>query len=417
MKYKLIFNSIIEHIKLMLQSELFLSHFKKAKHFSRKRKLSMNKLIMYLLSSNKASMAINLGNVRDRFPKLDFPVISKQAVSKARQFIDPALFKELFYITIQEYYKHQKTFNLWNQYHLFAIDGSQIHMPYSKSVAETFGFQGDSRYDRKHYMGLGSILYDISQDYILDAELKHNKSSERELAKMHLQKLKQIKSIKNPLIIFDRGYYSAELFEHIVSQGYSCLMRIKASITSLTASSESDISKKLKSLSCKIRTVKVPLDTGETEYLVTNILDPNITPEMLKELYHKRWKVETKYYELKEHLELEKFNGSTAISIEQEFFITMMKSNCCSVIKNEADERITAGNTGRKQYQCCRSFLIGRLYELIPRYLLSEPVITTLDVLMKEAVQNKSEIRINRHNKRKMPRNHKVHCKNRKTTT
>ena len=65
----------------------------------------------------------------------------------------------------------------------------------------------------------------------------------------------------------------------------------------------------------------VELSTGEIEYLVTNILDPNITPEMLKKLYHKRWKIESKYYELKEHWELEQFNGATSRSIENEFFI------------------------------------------------------------------------------------------------
>ena len=117
-------------------------------------------------------------------------------------------------------------------------------------------------------------------------------------------------------------------------------MRIKKSTTSLTGSEEDDIVLDSAKYHANIRVVQVELSTGEIEYLVTNILDPNITPEMLKKLYHKRWKIESKYYELKEHWELEQFNGATSRSIEQEFFITLTKSNFCSIIKNEADRRM-----------------------------------------------------------------------------
>lgn len=82
-------------------------------------------------------------------------------------------------------------------------------------------------------------------------------------------------------------------------------MRIKKSTTSLTGSEEDDIVLDSAKYHANIRIVQVELSTGEIEYLVTNILDPNITPEMLKKLYHKRWKIESKYYELKEHWELE----------------------------------------------------------------------------------------------------------------
>ena len=49
---------------------------------------------MYLLYTSKASMFQNLSRIRENLGCLDFPDISKQALSKARQFINPALFKE-----------------------------------------------------------------------------------------------------------------------------------------------------------------------------------------------------------------------------------------------------------------------------------------------------------------------------------
>ena len=124
---------------------------------------------------------------------------------------------------------------------------------------------------------------------------------------------------------------------------------------------------------------------------------------MLKELYHKRWKIESKYYKLKEHWELEQFNGATSRSIEQEFFVTLTKSNFCSIIKNEADKRIDLQSTGKetKKYQCTRSHLIGRLAVLFPMYLTGQAVNTTLEDLVMEGMQNKSLIQPGRHKKEK----------------
>ena len=419
MHYKSICDAILSRIRAAINSETFLNQFKEPNRFTRKRLISMYQVIVYLFYSNKAAMGTNISNIRDFLPELDFPKVSRQAVSKARQNIKPALFKELLDITVRTYYLFTQIFNLWNGYHLFAIDGTRVHMPYSESVETDFGFQGDGRYDRKHFMGLGSVLYDISQDYVVDATLEYVHSSERDLARKHISKLESLDLIENSLIIFDRGYFSTDMFNFLVDAGCSCLMRIKKSTTSLTGSEEDDIVLDSAKYHANIRVVQVELSTGEIEYLVTNILDPNITPEMLKKLYHKRWKIESKYYELKEHWELEQFNGATSRSIEQEFFITLTKSNFCSIIKNEADRRIDLQSTGKetKKYQCTRSHLIGRLAVLFPMYLTGQAVNTTLEDLVMEGMQNKSLIQPGRHKKRKMPKEHKTHSKNRKTTT
>lgn len=417
MHYKKILISITDHIREKLQSEEFLNQFKEPKRFVRKRLLSMYQTIMYLLFSNRASMSINLGNIRTLLPSLEFPVISKQAVSKARQHIDPELFKKLFEITVNDYYSFVSNYDMFRGYHLFAIDGSQIHMAYSESVKEQYGIQGDSRYKRKHYMGLGSVLYDVSQDMIVDAAIEHSTSSERALAKQHLHKLKEMNLSDNALLLFDRGYYSAELFNYLISQGFHCLMRVSTACKTFVNAEGMDEWVEHDELITPIRVLKVILDTGETEYLVTDIKDTDFTADDFKELYFKRWKIESKYYELKEQWDLEKFNGATSRAVEQEFYITLFKSNYCAVIKNAADKDISSQHKGKKQYQCCRSHLIGRISVLLPRYLLRKNIEQSLDDLYKEALRNKSLIRKGRKNKRKMPRNQKMRCKNRKTTT
>ncbi|MCR4745628.1 MAG: hypothetical protein K5894_10430 [Lachnospiraceae bacterium] len=46
----------------------------------------------------------------------------------------------------------------------------------------------------------------------------------------------------------------------------------------------------------KIRVIAVPLESGETEYLATNIFSKELNAEMFKELYFLRWPCESKYY-------------------------------------------------------------------------------------------------------------------------
>ena len=419
MHYKSICDAILNRIRAAIKSDSFLEQFKEPKRFTRKRLVSMYQVIIYLFYSNKAAMGTNLSNIRDILPDLDFPKISRQAISKARQNIKPALFKELLDITVRTYYLFMQSFDLWNGYHLFAIDGTRIHMPYSRSVEDDFGFQGDSRYDKKHYMGLGSVLYDISQDYIVDATIGYVHSSEREFAKKHIRKMSDLGLIDHSLVIFDRGYFSIDLFNYLIDAGCHCLMRIKKSVTSLTGSDKDDAVFDLAKYNANIRTIKIELCTGETEYLITDILNPELTPEMFKELYHSRWKIESKYYEIKEHWELEQFNGATSRSIGQEFYITLVKSNFCSIIKQESDRRLrtSASKKQTKEYQSTRAHLIGRLSVLFPMYLVGQQVATTLEDLVMEGVRNKSLIQPGRHDQRKMPKEHKIHSKNRKTTT
>lgn len=418
MHFKTICQTIINRIRAAIGSEDFLSQFKEPKRFVRNRLLSMKQVIIFLFYMNKASYSVNIGNIRTHLPKMAFPDISRQAVSKARQFIRPDLFKELLDITVRTYYLFTTVFSLWNGYHLFAIDGSQIHMPYSQSVDETFGHQGDPRYEKKHYMGLASVLYDVSQDYIVDTCIGNCNSSERTFAKQHISRLGELGLVENSLIIFDRGYFSIDLFNFLVDSGCSCLMRIKECITSLTKGEREDEILSLSKYHSKVRIFKITLSSGETEYLVTNILKPELSQDMFYDLYHRRWEIETKYYELKEHWGLEQFNGCTSRSIEQEFYITLTKANFCSVIKNEADRQrqLSENPENTQEYQSRRAHLIGRIHTLLPYYLTGQETFVTFQDLVEEGKRNTSMYQPGRHDKRNMPKTHKIHTKNRKPT-
>lgn len=391
---------IIQFIQDYITDPAKLEPHRAKNHFIRKRKLSMLQVILYLFYSSKASMFQNLSCIRDDLSVLHFPDISKQALSKARQFIHPDLFKELFYLSVDLFFKHIPSRKLWHGFHLFAIDGSKFELPNSKSNFEFFGEMfGHPDPNRRFTMGLASMVYDILDDYIVHASFHRYLASERAAAIEHLKNLEDLNLYNNSIVIFDRGYYSEDMFRYCVSHGHLCLMRLKESYK-ISKKCSGDMvttlpgNPKEGTPDIDIRVIAVSLDDGTKEYLATNLFDPSITKDMFRELYFYRWPVETKYKELKSRLAVEEFNGATVVSVFQEFYINMLLSNLSSLIKNEVDEeiRISAKNTNKYRYQANRSFIIGRIKKLLPRILCNISHLSSIDILYKDAYRCRSQI-------------------------
>lgn len=369
----------------------------------------MYHVIMYLFFTSKASMNHNISRIRKELGTIEFPNISKQALSKARQFINPSLFKELFYLSVDLFYKNIPARKCWNGYHLFAIDGSKFELPNSKS---NFGFFGEMvgypDPTRRFTMGLASIVYDVLDDYIVHASFHRYLASERAAALEHLQQLECLNIFVNSVVIFDRGYYSENMFRYCIENNHLCLMRLKEGFK-LAKKCTGDIitilpgNKKEGTNDIEIRVIEVVLDNGTKEYLATNLFDPHITKSMFKELYFYRWPVETKYKELKSRLAMEEFSGATTVSVFQEFYINMLLSNLCSLIKNSVDEelKITAKNTNKHRYQANRTFIIGEIKSFLPRYFCFLHDLSEIDELYHAALRYKSQIQPGRSFKRK----------------
>lgn len=392
--------NIIQSIKEYITTPEKLEPHRAKNHFVRKRKLSLFQVIMYLLYTSKASMFQNLSRIREDLRNLDFPDISKQALSKARQFINPALFKELYYLSVDLFYKQLPSRKLWNGYHLFAIDGSKIELPNSKSNFEFFGEMfGYPDPNRRFTMGLGSIVYDVLDDYIVHASFQRYLASERSAALEHLHNLEDLNIYQNSVVIFDRGYYSEDMFRYCVEHQHLCLMRLKQNYN-IAKKCSGDIitvlpgNEKDRTEDTKIRVIEVILNDGTKEYLATNLFDSHISQQMLRELYFYRWPVETKYKELKSRLAIEEFSGATTTSVLQEFYINVLLSNLSSLIKNQVDEeiQITAKSTNKYRYQANRAFIIGRIKTIVPKILCNLFDLSVIDRLYKESLRCRSQI-------------------------
>lgn len=392
--------NIIQSIKEYITTPGKLEPHRAKNHFVRKRKLSLFQVIMYLLYTSKASMFQNLSRIREDLGNLDFPDISKQALSKARQFINPALFKELYYLSVDLFYKQLPSRKLWNGYHLFAIDGSKIELPNSKSNFEFFGEMfGYPDPNRRFTMGLGSIVYDVLDDYIVHASFQRYLASERSAALEHLHNLEDLNIYQNSVVIFDRGYYSEDMFRYCVERQHLCLMRLKQNYN-IAKKCSGDIitvlpgNEKDRTEDTKIRVIEVILNDGTKEYLATNLFDSHISQQMFRELYFYRWPVETKYKELKSRLAIEEFSGATTTSVLQEFYINVLLSNLSSLIKNQVDEeiQITAKSTNKYRYQANRAFIIGRIKTIVPKILCNLFDLSVIDRLYKESLRCRSQI-------------------------
>ena len=392
--------NIIQSIKEYITTPEKLEPHRAKNHFICKRKLSLFQVIMYLLYTSKASMFQNLSRIREDLENLDFPDISKQALSKARQFINPVLFKELYYLSVDLFYKQLPSRKLWNGYHLFAIDGSKIELPNSKSNFEFFGEMfGYPDPNRRFTMGLGSIVYDVLDDYIVHASFQQYLASERSAALEHLHNLEDLNIYQNSVVIFDRGYYSEDMFRYCVEHQHLCLMRLKQNyniakkcsgdIITVLPGNEKDGTEDI-----RIRVIEVILNAGTKEYLATNLFDSHISQQMFRELYFYRWPVETKYKELKSLLAIEEFSGATTTSVLQEFYINVLLSNLSSLIKNQVDEeiQITAKSTNKYRYQANRAFIIGRVKTIVSKILCNLFDLSVIDRLYKESLRCRSQI-------------------------
>ena len=366
MNRKDICKNIIQSIYEYITNPDKLEPHREKNHFVRKRKLSLYHVIMYLLFSSKASMFQNLA-------------------------------------------RFHPSRKLWNGYHLFAIDGSKIELPNSKSNFDFFGEMfGYPDPERRFTMGLASVVYDVLEDYVVHASFHRYLASERAAALEHLKNLEDLNIYQNGIVIFDRGYYSEAMFRYCVEHNHLCVMRLKENYV-IARKCSGDMTTVLPgnpkdgTQDVKIRVIEVLLDNGTKEYLATNIFDPEITQAMFRELYFYRWPVETKYKELKSRLAMEEFSGATTTSVFQEFYINMLLSNLSSLIKNEVDEEIniTSKSSNKYRYQANRSFIIGQMKLILPKILCCMYDLSAIDRLYTDALRCRSQIMPGRSFRRK----------------
>ena len=300
-------------------------------------------LVMYMiLRLIRASLQNEVENI---FKWLHIPKRPPTGVafSRARNRIRWEAFEELFHDSVdcRCEYEERRT---WHGYRVSAIDGTKLALPIDRKGKLLLEYGGMGT-DSKSPTAQGSILYDIYNDLILDARIAPLKVPERELASQHIERLTSLKYFGKELIIFDRGYPSYDLMKELANKGITFVMRVKRNFNEKIDMMEIGCNKNFvipspnkREWGLQVRVIKFELPSEETETLITNLFDKRMGANAFRELYFKRWPVETKYDIVKNKLEIEHFSGLTDNTIKQEFYATMYMSNYAACVAREAQE-------------------------------------------------------------------------------
>jgi ribosome-associated toxin RatA of RatAB toxin-antitoxin module len=379
--------------------------------------MTFKELIYFMLGMVKESSQ----NALERFfPKVGKEHIhmSQQAFSAARQKITWEAFQELFQAGVTGSYHEE--WEKWRGFRLMAADGSFIQLPSDPELAAYYGGLGK---EETSATALVSLLYDLENDIIVDAKIGPVRGNERAMAEEHLHALLELESFERgrELIIFDRGYPSHELIKSLQDKEIGYVMRIPGRFIW-----EKDLPKgwvRLGKQQQKVRVIKIALDHGERETLITNIGGDKVEYGAFKELYHKRWGIETKYQQVKQRLELENFSGRLADTIRQDFYAMMTVSNMLASFVREANREIRkeGEKRGNKyEYQVNVNHAIGIFKDRLIGVVLEEgrgKRVRLMKELAREIKRRVVPIRLEREvGRKKKPRkarfhhNHKSNC-------
>lgn len=363
----------------------------RSQDFTRNRKLTFSLTLIFMMNLVRKSLSIEIDGFMNHLQNyigdsLSFNSFTKSAYVQVRKKIKAEVFKELLLVLTKEFYTdNDSNITRWNNLLLLAVDGTTLNLPSTKELHEIYGSARNQNGDTS-VQGRGSVLYDLLNKLVLDAQLSPRCISERSLALKHLDKTPE-----DSLIIFDRGYYSFEFTKKLTENKVNFLFRLKSDLKIVKSFISSRKNTQIIEITPRkyirksernspenapitIRLVKVKLPDGEIEVLATSLLDEKKYPtKEFKTLYFKRWKVETYYDELKNKLKTELFTGYSNTAIQQDFHATILISNIQSLIVLDVEDEIKELTKNRKlEYKVNINLSYGFLKYRILNLLFSE---------------------------------------------
>lgn len=389
--------------------------------FLRVRKMTFPEYIYVIVQNMKSSLQPGLNAFFEAYHdgKISY---SKQAFSKGRSRILPEAILELVTYAVRYFYEKGKPCT-WNGYHLFGIDGTKLNLPCTPELSKLYDVQYSSGVPQTQ--ALVSCVYDLVHGIIVDTRFESCRANEKVATKDMISNF-PLKDIVKPIFIMDRGYPSAKLIDAIINAGYTFIMRCSSEFGKRIPKTGTDCvvdhSFKMLQHATHLRMITIPLPGKETEYLVTNLFDSNITADDFRELYRMRWGIETKYNDIKNKLEVENFTGYTPDSVKQDFYATLLLSNLASIFRYDTHEEIEATHTKPTNKRKYRMNIAATIAELkgkvmgilstasaLSRRKLFKKLFNNLRNAMVAVRPGRSFPRHRQHKSMKFPTNHK-HC-------
>ncbi len=357
--------------------------------FTRDRKLPLESMLNIIISMQSQSI---LRELRDNFNKKD---ITTSAFIQQREKISYKMFEHIF-DTYNETYDDAKTYK---GYRLFAIDGSDINIAKDENSDSYMENGSNEGFNQLHL----NILYDLMNCTYQNCIFQPRPSCNEIKACCDIINKHEF---KKSILIADRGYGSQNLLEKINrTPGLDYLFRVKNGWINETKNLpmedlDRDISFELRTtqtkedkilfaqgkarwvcgpskfgkskryvewefespFTMKLRVVRFEISDGNYETIVTSLDRDEFPLDEIKELYNKRWGIETSFRELKYNIGLVYFHARKENSILQEIFAKLIIYNFCERIMKKVD--IPQSEKRKYEYQAnhahamheCRKF-------------------------------------------------------------
>ena len=308
--------------------------------FTRDRELPFGRMLAMILRGIKSQLVVASKKLFDDLGLTLCP--TRQAVSKARTNLQPEYIHQLVNDHAKIACSCEDSVLFAGRFRLCALDGSGVSV--SNELSDVFGI---------HYgaaTALASLAYDPLNNTILDGTLHPGATDERDAAEANIEAVERVNGGRNTIFIEDRGYNSREHVSWLIDGGRKFVMRVrrKFNLTFDNARGRGEWhSFEYEGRSYAVRVLKVVLDTGEIETLITNVSERLLPWSQAKELYFERWKIETKLDELKEKLALEAMRGKREVTVLQDFFATLWLSNFAAMIRWNTDVMVAERTEGR----------------------------------------------------------------------
>lgn len=339
-------------------------HRQAKKYFSRERILTFPVVLMLLAQKSAKSMQLVLNEF---CAKLKVPLVTSSAFTQARSHLKHTAFIELNQAAVVQVCYQDGDYARYQGFRLLGVDGSKVSLPNEAEIVAEFGGTAKNQHHAAvEPFGLASVLYDLLNHIALDSTLAAGKAYEVDLALEHLAHTQE-----NDLLLFDRNYPSyvwlATLGQHqrdfvgrcsrasfkAVQQMFARVGPDSHIITLPVPANQRKMARQLGlPAEITVRLVRVVLNTGELEVLVTSLLDEVLYPTAdFAQLYFLRWGSETFYDLLKSRLLLENFTGRTVEAIKQDFYATIFISGLETLLTQQANDHLQAKATSNKYPQ------------------------------------------------------------------
>lgn len=415
--------SLIDHAQIIHNS------------FTRKRKISLDNLLNYLIFRNHDVLSEDLVSYFGAM--CDFDIPTRQAMIKRMSILNYDVWDFIMDRFRNEIYNELPLIN-FKDYIILAVDGSFLDLPPHIALNHYFGGHQTSKMkisDIKKPQAKVSMIYDVLNKVILDFSISHYKTSEIPLLFKHLKKLQEFFCDKKIILLADRYYGSVELFRYCEIHNIKYIVRAKKNFFKHYIEKhegEKDFNINIKLDKAWIRRIKndevrksinedPKIDirvvrgtytynekskkkereiTVETQYF-TN-LDEGFDIKNIIDLYHhERWNVENAYDVLKNSLNIEQYNTHNPIGIINETMGKVIFYNIEQIIFIESRKRIKQNKKCKYEYIPNNKYIINLLHhnDFIVSFKM-KTVNQIVEKIVSAGAKEKISIRKGRHYKR-----------------